>query len=495
MESVKSQGVMSAKTILACLITSFLYILLFASLSTPLTEGYFSDYLVNRMVSYGWINGAVPFRDLFDNKGPVLFIIHLLGTILSVGKWGVYLIESLFLSWTLILLCKIGEIVSNRNWRLIYISIGLTLFSMIPMIGGANNEEYSLPFVLYPLLIAVRHFFGHQKFTWEEAVLSGICFACVSQIRLNNSAIIMGICLAFLYDYVRHKEFIQLGKLIGLFIVGIAIVLIPLIFYFISEGSLYDMIYDSILYNIHYRSNWNDGNPPQTTLNVLRLLSCIVLPVFSYLYDRKKGLHTFPLCLGISIVTFFVFYAGVGYWHYYQMQLPIFFLCGIIPSFTRNRINVIVCMSLILPSLLTTYRTLVSDIDILLHWEGLAKTKNRELWINPEVYRIKIFEFIPESERNSIYLNGSLQLSSIFVGTNNYPKGKYFNLQSNIAKVDTEASDDIWTSFQEANPLWILSSIPLEKDEFWRDKPIDYHLVTEVQIQYLREPIFVYNRN
>jgi hypothetical protein len=177
------------------------------------------------------------------------------------------------------------------------------------MEGGGSNEHFSLPFVLYPMLVMIKYIFKQSKITRTQAFLCGLCFAIVSQIRLNNTAIIVGICFAWVYYYIKDRKYGDLFKLTGLFMIGMLIVYIPLLIYFLCNDALYDMFYTSILYNIKYKQTWGGEQTVMSILpNIIRMASCLLLPIISYTYDKKNGTNSLAFCLLISLVTFITSY-------------------------------------------------------------------------------------------------------------------------------------------------------------------------------------------
>ncbi len=53
-----------------------------------------SDSSVYLYIGQHLLKGAVPYRDTFDNKGPLLYLVNALGLTLGAGSfWGVYVLE------------------------------------------------------------------------------------------------------------------------------------------------------------------------------------------------------------------------------------------------------------------------------------------------------------------------------------------------------------------------------------------------------------------
>jgi hypothetical protein len=426
----------------------------------------------------------------------MLFFIEMCGSIIAKGKLGIYIVESLFLFWTLLLLFKIGNIISPSNIRRIIFSISATLIVFIYTIEAGNtNEQYSLPFVLYPLLVTSRYYFQNRKFTLVSSLLCGICFGCVSLIRLNNTAIIVGLCIALAIEYIIRREYKTLLKLIISFILGVVIAVLPFIIYFASQNALYDALYASVLYNIKYKAAW--GGDTRYIENIARLLSCVVLPIVSLVYDRIHHTRISLFCVAISLVTFLTFYSGVGYGHYYTMQLPILFLCCIIQPFNRRIYYVAAFLIVCAPFARNIYQRCIVNYYI--------KTKTyqqdkpyynlyKDLQTDNDSFRTKVFNIIPMAERNSIYINQSMTFASVFIGTEFYPTGKYFSQQTNISKIDDYVKSDVIKQFNKAKPKWIISSCPIDGKNFI-SLVLNYHLVAQFPLSYSEEHVYIFKIN
>ena len=74
----------------------------------------------------GTMNGAVPYRDLFDHKGPLLYLLYGIGYLIdSTGFFGIFLIQSIFMSLTMIFCYKIAKLYIDNYFHAIIISMSL----------------------------------------------------------------------------------------------------------------------------------------------------------------------------------------------------------------------------------------------------------------------------------------------------------------------------------------------------------------------------------
>ena len=88
--------------ILGIWIVAFLFILHFSSSTTLFKPDCFGfDSAFFQSIGKLWLEGIIPYRDYFDHKGPVLFMINALGYMFSNTRLGLFLVQSVFFSISL----------------------------------------------------------------------------------------------------------------------------------------------------------------------------------------------------------------------------------------------------------------------------------------------------------------------------------------------------------------------------------------------------------
>lgn len=133
---------------------------------------------------YAMSRGDVLYTDIFDHKGPIIFILNFFAQYLTIGSVsGVWILEviSIFLffvyTYKTARLFQLNRILSFIP--VIIISIPLSNW----LTGGNLTEEYALPFVGYSLYIFIKYLMGEKTVKSYEIVLTGISFAFVFLLR------------------------------------------------------------------------------------------------------------------------------------------------------------------------------------------------------------------------------------------------------------------------------------------------------------------------
>lgn len=60
--------------------------------------------------------------------------------------------------------------------------------------------------------------------------------------------------------------------------------------------------------------------------------------------------------------------------------------------------------------------------------------------------------------------------------------------------IDDVIGRDIYNAFVEANPKWIVSSVPLKKDKFWAGRLSDYQEVNRFLLEHWNGMVYIYHK-
>jgi hypothetical protein len=124
------------------------------------------------------LSGYIPYKDIWDNKPPVIFYINALGLAISDGsKWGVWLIEFIMLI--------LGVYISFKLIKNIFgmlpavLSLCLWMLSFITIVSGGNYAtEYTL-LIQFACLWLIYESEKRGTYSWRGyliGLLSGIAF-------------------------------------------------------------------------------------------------------------------------------------------------------------------------------------------------------------------------------------------------------------------------------------------------------------------------------
>ncbi len=193
--------------------------------------------------------GFLPYKDTFDHKGPLLYLINVAG--LSVNsKWGIWLVELIFLSVTFIFMYKSFRLWSGRLLSLLTLLISFSSFGDY-MYGGNFTEEYSLPFIAVSLYIFLDYF-KNDKIDNLRLIVCGFSFGAVLLLRPNNAGLWPAMCLFVLIFCFIKKDLKPVVRFICMFILGMCLMLLPVFIWLLYKGIFSDFIDCYIGFNMLY---------------------------------------------------------------------------------------------------------------------------------------------------------------------------------------------------------------------------------------------------
>ena len=126
------------KSILWCFpALAFALLLCFSYSTSPLYQYMGFDSAIFKTIGLGILQGKLPYTDLFDHKGPVIFYIDALGQWLIPGKAGIFLLQILSLSLALYFIFRtVSLFVSSKT---AFISVLMTCFPLVDFIEDGNH--------------------------------------------------------------------------------------------------------------------------------------------------------------------------------------------------------------------------------------------------------------------------------------------------------------------------------------------------------------------
>ena len=119
------------------------------------------------------LKGAAPYRDVFDNKGPLLYLVNALGLALSRGAyWGVYVLEYCLLAVSSILIFRLLRV--RVGWLVAAASGVFFVLEATHIAIGNHEEEYAVALQCIALFLLVRRpTIATGRLAWFVAGLLG----------------------------------------------------------------------------------------------------------------------------------------------------------------------------------------------------------------------------------------------------------------------------------------------------------------------------------
>ena len=214
---------------------------------TPLASG---DSAVFLSIGQEILRGGMPYRGLFDHKGPLIYLANALGQAAG-GIVGVWLLELLALAGSLLFFYRTARLFAGRASAVL--ASAAVLFGCVPLLKGGNfAETYALPFQAATLYWFCKYLKQERFLSAAETARCGAEFGAVFLLRPNITGIWILFCAAVLADSAIRKRWRFLVSRAGAFLFGTAAVAAPVLLWLAAGGAFPDFIRQFWLYNLEY---------------------------------------------------------------------------------------------------------------------------------------------------------------------------------------------------------------------------------------------------
>ncbi len=313
-------------------------------------------------VGKGMLQGLVPYRDLFEQKGPLLYLLHGIAYLFDrTGFFGVYLLEVSAMTATLFLSAKLCKrfLPPVLSWFLPPI-LSFVMLTSRAFVSGDSAEELCTPLTLGLFCLVISNRPGHPGLTInaDKAFWAGFLGGCVLMIKFVLLGGWAGFALTLVVILIIRRQFVKLIEMLAFAALGLFCAVAPWLVYFAWHRALDDFVdtYFLINFKLYDKSTglmdrlantWSGaGKSAQSNILITALL---VVAVAAILFNKppfkSRGLKAAFLA-SLSIQLFLSYAGGRDYTYYFLSMAPyamfglVAFLAVIVPARparTRNR--------------------------------------------------------------------------------------------------------------------------------------------------------------
>lgn len=326
-----------AYVLLGCLAASAILLLLCSQCSPLYPINVWGD--ANCLLTVGRVmkDGGVVYRDIYEQKGPTLYLIHAIAACISDNSFlGVYVMEVFSFAVTLYLACLIS-MRRRRAWATFCdaVLIGACVLTGSAFCRGDSAEEFCLPYLMGALYLAFRHY-GDQEGPMPAKALfvCGLFAGMVATIKFTILGLFVGLCIAEGVIALRAGGFGRALKSAGFFLGGMMVPVALWCVYFASHGALGDF-YAAYIHNNVFLY----GDEARTMLDAVRDIWRAVrgnqlwvllagVGMLALLLDGRERIHLRLALLSMALCAFAsVFFLGRT-WTYSPLVLGVFAFVG-----------------------------------------------------------------------------------------------------------------------------------------------------------------------
>ncbi len=472
--------------LVSCVLAFFflLHLSLTCSPLAPNVYGYDSAFF--QAIGKSWVReGILPFRDFFDHKGPLIFLISAVAWAFPWPRMVLFIIEWFFCTVTVFLAFAI---LKNKPLWFRFAAVFFMLFFWGGTFYEGNlTEEYSIPFVMLSMLFQLKWF---ERERHEDAhpvrygFVYGLCFGVINMIVVKYALAICVLTFVISLELVFRRQWKNLVLNAAACLLGALIPFIPFAVYFAVKGAFRDFIFCSFVFSFRYLENTVNGGFFKGVAENFRFLTpeLALIPVGAY-HLFKKNYSLAGAAILTSLLQIYLCVYSARYLHYFMIGAPLVVL--VFALFDRNLLiksSWMMRICAVLSCLILTAGCVLLFPRI----KGRCLPGDEDGAYANKVYTgqlREIFEAVPENERNQVaFYNLNDSENAIFLVNDGVPCiNRYPVLTEQSGDIDPEIYSEVKQLLEETKPLWVIVSDESENEDILgiiRRDYEEYHSVT-----------------
>lgn len=378
------------------------------------------------------MKGIIPYLDLFEQKGPLLFFIYGVASLISENNFlGVFFLEIISYTIFLYYMNKIIGIFINEKYSYILLPIlSSMILSSRSFTHGGSCEEFCFPLMAIITYYLVKYL-KTKEINNKEVFIIGLISGFIFWMKYTLLGLTIGFCIIFLLERLQDQKFKDLLIKSGYFLLGFVITTIPWLIYFgIHKGGLQSLINTYFLFNI--TSYANDITFLQKLINCINTIKGVLMKYYQYLililipmmisikykiYFKKRKENIYLMIITL-ILLLFLFIGGTNF-RYYSLPMQPFMIFGLIfiIILLKKRKFIKLILKYIIPFSIITILACFSI--------SYYHSPNTE-YIKKEKSYYAQFTFLKKIKPNSTILNYGFLDGGFYSTTKTYPNVYYF---------------------------------------------------------------------
>ncbi len=290
-------------------------------------------------VGKAMMNGKVVYRDIYEQKGILLYFVHGICWLISNDTFiGVFFVELLASFFFLFYSYKTLRLYCGRTALFAIPVLSALIYSSYSFVIGDSAEELCLPFFSYGLYVSLNALQKKKPVSFRQSIIIGITSGAVLWTKFTMLGFYIGGAIVPLMMLLINKKFKKFFSTCLGIVLGVVTITMPFFIYFAVNGALGDW-FKVYFYNNMFLYSGNKMNFLQSVrftfsaaswnipLNKRFSYLIIIGVIYALLFFRvSEKLH---LILTLLFTNIFIYIGGNAYLYYYFAESA-FALFGII---------------------------------------------------------------------------------------------------------------------------------------------------------------------
>jgi len=228
-----------------CFLISTIFFLLFGFNSPIYTFNSDNDYQWFMTMGNGLVHGKIPYRDLFEQKGPIVYFVTAFCCLFQNPGIVMLIIEILSMSLFFFFAYRICRKRLNSFYSLLALPIlAFAVFtSWCRTRSGATVEEFMLPIYTYFLYCWLEFLLEKRQWNWLRSLCVGLCFGIMLWVKYTLFYFVLVPMLIWFIISLRRRQYRALIINILCMIAGILLISAPVLAFYAVHNALDDLFY------------------------------------------------------------------------------------------------------------------------------------------------------------------------------------------------------------------------------------------------------------
>lgn len=481
----------------------FLFLFFCSKMSPLYPTNEWSDINVYFNVGKSVFSGMTLYSEVFDHKGPLIFLIYGLGSLVSDNSFiGVFILQ--LIGW---LMAVIAIFYTAKLYLKDFLAFLTALILPLSFLTythtGGSAEEIILLLFSVSMYLFVKYFKEEKKqHTVNYMFIHGVLSSMALLIKINLVLFWFFPLLAIFIGLLVNKEYKNFLQNSVAYLAGVCVVLLPVLIYFICNGALNEAYHVYIELNKQYSSTddytWLLTNGMNKLYKAFRseLIWYIIISIgiFYFPFKHLKGRVNQIAMMLSGISLFLIIFFPLTFHFYYPLPLFVFVTLGLIAimAFLEKHISIRETKKVIY---FTTIFILLISINKKDFFNLGAENILRTSYPNAPQFTFKD-EILEES--NPTLLNIAFgEGNALFTTTGITPNLKYFFSPNIYYNMYPEIRDNHAKYIENKEPMFIVnSSEGFNYDFFKTFEPFrnNYNLIDSTTISDGSITYFLYKR-
>ena len=268
---------------------------------------------INTMLAMGngLTHGIIPFIDIFEQRGPYMYVLHMVASLPGKSLHWVYLLEIINFYIIYRILHQIVRLKYQGRYENLIAIAPLIFYMISPSIWyGASPEEFTIIPVIYTVFIFLKYIMVTQEIPKKNLFLLGLGLSYILFLKYSIIGATVGLFIGYGLWLLWQRKFADFIKTVSISVAGFITGALPVVLLYASQGKLFQFFHQYFIENA--------GASSRKLLNILQQMGMALIFDYGFVFViillslpfiiafikelKQKNKHI--IIIGVSIFVF-----------------------------------------------------------------------------------------------------------------------------------------------------------------------------------------------